>query len=162
MKPEFSDELISAFLDGELTADEQALVEQQLLDSPEHRKMFAELRALRESLQKLPNYQLDGQFHQRVMKKAERAMLSDAEQAGSETGSTRKQKTRRHRRKVLRRHRKLPRFRLMHPARSLGAALLGCRGGCRLPAAGRDLSSPRRTTFERRRASVARVGASLH
>ncbi|MEQ8788026.1 MAG: hypothetical protein RIC55_17090 [Pirellulaceae bacterium] len=76
MKRKFTDELISAFLDGELTAEEQALVEQELMDNLEHRKMFEELRALRNSLQSMPLHKLDDQFHQRVLRRAERAMLS--------------------------------------------------------------------------------------
>ena len=76
MSKKFSDELISAYLDGELTADEQAEVERALLDSAEHRRTFEELRALRQSLQSLPRFQLDKDFSQRVLRRAERAMLA--------------------------------------------------------------------------------------
>lgn len=78
MNEPFSDELISAFLDGELTADEQSLVEQTLMDSVEHRQVFEELRALRGSLQALPTHKLPGDFSQRVLRRAERAMLREA------------------------------------------------------------------------------------
>jgi hypothetical protein len=76
MNRKFSDELISAYLDGELTAEEKALVEEQLMDNVEHRKMFEELRALRASLQSLPLHKLDEKFHERVLRRAERTMLS--------------------------------------------------------------------------------------
>ena len=39
-------ELFSAYLDGELTADEQVRVEQVLATSPAARQLFEELRAL--------------------------------------------------------------------------------------------------------------------
>lgn len=74
MNESFSDELISAFLDGELTAEEQALVEQTLMDSVEQRHVFEELRALRGGLQSLPTHKLPADFSQRVLRKAERAM----------------------------------------------------------------------------------------
>lgn len=74
MNESFSDELISAFLDGELTAEEQALVEQTLMDSVEQRHVFEELRALRGGLQALPTHKLSADFSQRVLRKAERAI----------------------------------------------------------------------------------------
>ncbi len=54
MTSPFSDELISAYLDGELTAEEQARVEKQLRDDAELRRMCDELRALRFTLQAMP------------------------------------------------------------------------------------------------------------
>jgi len=79
MKREFSDELISAFLDDELNVDERKQVEQLLVDSAEHRQMFNELKALRGSLQNLPSYKLDGDFADRVVRLAEQAMASDSD-----------------------------------------------------------------------------------
>jgi len=76
MNPEFSDELISAYLDGELSAEEQKQVENALLDSAEHRRTFEELRALRRSLQSLPAERLDEGFAERVLRRAEREMLA--------------------------------------------------------------------------------------
>lgn len=49
-------ELISALLDGELAPDEQARVEDLLLDSAEHRQTFREMRALRDQIQSLPTH----------------------------------------------------------------------------------------------------------
>jgi anti-sigma factor RsiW len=48
------EELISAYLDGEATADERALVEQQLAESEEWRTVLDEVRSTRELLLGLP------------------------------------------------------------------------------------------------------------
>jgi len=76
MSQEFNDELISAYLDGELTADQQALVERKLNESREHQQMLNELSALRDSFEALPSYKLDEGFGQRVLRAAEREMLT--------------------------------------------------------------------------------------
>lgn len=81
MNEPFSDELISAYLDGELTAEEQSLVEQALVENAECRQLFEELRALRGSLQSLPSHRPPSGFSQRVIRRAERAMLQDSENA---------------------------------------------------------------------------------
>ena len=47
-------ELFSAYLDGELTAAEQAEVERVLAASPDARQLLEELRALSATLQALP------------------------------------------------------------------------------------------------------------
>ncbi len=86
MNQDFSDELISAYLDGELTAEEQTQVEQMLVESAEHRRLFEELRALRDSLQALPNYQLPDEFADRVLRRAQRAM-SESEASGQKSVS---------------------------------------------------------------------------
>ena len=68
-------ELFSAYLDGELTADEQVRVEQILATSPEARQLFEELRALGSTLQGLPQEKLDEDLSARVLEVAERRML---------------------------------------------------------------------------------------
>jgi anti-sigma factor RsiW len=78
MNEPFNDELISAYLDGELSPDEQACVEQTLVESAEFRQMFEELRALRGDLQILPGHRLPGDFSERVLQRAEQAMLREA------------------------------------------------------------------------------------
>ncbi len=88
MSNEFSDELISAFLDGELSAAQQQQVEQMLVDNADYRRMFNELRGLRESLQTLPSYELDDQFAGRVLQRAERAMLTGPETTSESTELT--------------------------------------------------------------------------
>jgi len=72
---DFPDELISAYLDGELSADDRARVEEQLMDSVEHRRMFEELKSLRRSLQELPGQSLDDAFAARVLQRAEQELL---------------------------------------------------------------------------------------
>jgi hypothetical protein len=74
---EFPDELISAYLDGELSPAEKVRVEEQLMDSPEHRRLFEELKSLRRSLQSLPAESLDDDFAARVLRRAERELLAD-------------------------------------------------------------------------------------
>jgi anti-sigma factor RsiW len=69
-------ELLSAYLDGELTAEEQALVERRLGDSAEFRQLHDELRALRAGLQALPRQQLDADFAESVVRRAERSRLA--------------------------------------------------------------------------------------
>ena len=68
-------ELFSAYLDGELTADEQVRVEQILATSPEARQLVEELRALGSTLQGLPQKKLDEDLSARVLQVAERRML---------------------------------------------------------------------------------------
>ncbi len=63
------EELISAYLDGELTSDEQALVERALLESERCRQVHDEFVALRGSLQSLPREQLDANFTGRVLER---------------------------------------------------------------------------------------------
>lgn len=70
MSVEFSDERISAYLDGELTAAERAEVDALLASNPELRQLVDELRALRSSLQNLPRATLGGGFSDRVMQRA--------------------------------------------------------------------------------------------
>jgi anti-sigma factor RsiW len=48
------EELLSAYLDGEVTAEERALVEARLSESQEWRTVLAEVRETRELLQGLP------------------------------------------------------------------------------------------------------------
>ena len=81
---EFHDELISAYLDGELTSEEQARVERALDENVELRQMFDELRVLRSTLQSLPREEPSSDWSQAVLRRAERAML--AAPAGSENG----------------------------------------------------------------------------
>lgn len=71
-----NEELISAYLDGELTAPEQAQVEQALAADARLRQMHDDLRALRGSLQSLPQHKLDAHFAERVLLAAKRAQES--------------------------------------------------------------------------------------
>ncbi|MEX0641776.1 MAG: zf-HC2 domain-containing protein [Pirellulales bacterium] len=73
------DELISAYLDDELSAEERARVERMLAEDAELRQTVDDLRALRASLQSLPRHRLDSSFSERVLREAERAMLASPE-----------------------------------------------------------------------------------
>jgi negative regulator of sigma E activity len=78
------EELISAYLDGELTGDELRTIEALLAESEEARQMLDELRSLQSGLRSLPKYSLDTDFSQAVLDRAERAMLT-GEGAGEES-----------------------------------------------------------------------------
>jgi len=69
------DELISAYLDGELTGNDLARAEQLLASQPDSRQMLDELMALRASLQALPQQKLGPDFAESVLRRAEREML---------------------------------------------------------------------------------------
>ena len=73
----FPDELVSAYLDGELSPAEKLRVEEQLMDSAEHRQLFEELKALRQGMQSLPQRKLDADFASRVLERAEKQLLSE-------------------------------------------------------------------------------------
>ncbi|MHB8972172.1 MAG: anti-sigma factor family protein [Pirellulaceae bacterium] len=77
MTSPFSDELISAYLDGELTVQEQAYVEEQLRENADLRRMCDELRALRATLQAMPVAEPPANFAERILRQAERRMLLD-------------------------------------------------------------------------------------
>ncbi len=70
-------ELISAFLDGEVTPEQQARVEERLVDNAEDRRLFEEMRAMRNGLQSLPRHELDRDLSEIVLRRAERAMLAN-------------------------------------------------------------------------------------
>ncbi len=68
--PKLIDEMISAYLDGELSDSEREYVERLVDADPQYRRMLEELQALRDSLKSLPRFQLDEGFHQRVLERA--------------------------------------------------------------------------------------------
>lgn len=69
MNPQESlpEELLSAYLDGELPSDERVRVEAWLASNPEHRRLFDDLQAIRRELQALPQQALDASFSDRVL-----------------------------------------------------------------------------------------------
>ncbi len=81
MRLEPTSELISAYVDGELTADEQAVVEQAMRDDPDVRRMHDELRTLRFTLQALPRYEPEQDLTERILRQAERTMLGGGDLA---------------------------------------------------------------------------------
>jgi negative regulator of sigma E activity len=70
MPLEYSDELLSAYLDGELSPAERAQVESQLAADPEARQLLDELRVLSSEVRSLPRYAAGSEFSQRVVQAA--------------------------------------------------------------------------------------------
>jgi hypothetical protein len=79
MKDLPQNELLSAYLDGELTAAEQADVERLLAADPAARQLLDELRTLSSALQSLPQQKLDEDLSVEVLRVAERRMLTEGE-----------------------------------------------------------------------------------
>jgi hypothetical protein len=75
MKREFPDELLSAFLDDELSPAERQQVEQHLAASEADRQLLTELKALRSDVAALPKVAVNPGFTDRVV----RAALAEAE-----------------------------------------------------------------------------------
>jgi hypothetical protein len=75
MTREFPDELLSAFLDGELSPDERAQVEKHLASSEADRLLLSELQALRSEVAALPPAAMSPDFADRVV----RAAVAEAE-----------------------------------------------------------------------------------
>lgn len=71
----WDDERLSAYLDGELSAPEQAQLEARLVVDPELRQLVDELRAVRQQLEILPEYHLQATFAEQVLRRAEQEML---------------------------------------------------------------------------------------
>lgn len=67
-------ELLSAYLDGELTAEEQARVERLLAADPEARQLVDELRALSSSVKALPPHAIGRDISEEVISRAQRQM----------------------------------------------------------------------------------------
>lgn len=70
-REELGDELLSAYLDGELSGDERREVERLLSEDPARRQALEELQALSGDFQTLPRYELADDFYQRVLAVAE-------------------------------------------------------------------------------------------
>jgi len=62
-------ELISAYLDGELSADERARVESWLAENPELRQFYDELVSLRSGMQSLPRHELEGDLAPSILRR---------------------------------------------------------------------------------------------
>jgi hypothetical protein len=86
MKNVPENELFSAYLDGELTAEEQAQVEQVLGKSPSARQLLDELSAVSDALQSLPAQSVGEDLGPAVLEKAERRMLGGSGDGQPGTG----------------------------------------------------------------------------
>ncbi len=84
-------ELLSAYLDGELTAAERAQVEQLLAADPAARQLLEEFRALGKTLQSLPREKLGEDLDSRVLQLAQRRMAAETPQQPQEMRSPEKQ-----------------------------------------------------------------------
>lgn len=72
MPDRVNDELISAYLDNEVTDEERAAVERALADSAETRMSFESLKQVQARMQAIPRLTLADDFHERVIREAER------------------------------------------------------------------------------------------
>ncbi len=72
----FSEELISAYLDGELSAADKTRVEHALRDDADLKALYSQLQTLRTTLQAMPRQQPDQDLTEWVLRQAERRMLS--------------------------------------------------------------------------------------
>lgn len=70
MTCEFPEELLSAYIDGELSPEERAMVEQQLDASAELRQVVDDLRNVSEQVKSLPRHKVDSGFADRVVQAA--------------------------------------------------------------------------------------------
>jgi hypothetical protein len=70
MPRDFPDELLSAYLDGELTPSERAQVEEHLQSCAADRQLLEELRALRRDVAALPRASVSHSFSERVIQAA--------------------------------------------------------------------------------------------
>jgi anti-sigma factor RsiW len=77
------EELLSAYLDGELSPAEQQRVEQALSDSAELRVTLGEFREIGAALRTMPRHSLPADFTSGVMQGIERRMLLDANKQSS-------------------------------------------------------------------------------
>ncbi len=67
MEPSASHELISAYLDGELSADECAAVQQMLREDSAARALLGELRSMQSSIRELPQLRLEEDFPEVIL-----------------------------------------------------------------------------------------------
>ncbi|HET6881877.1 MAG TPA: zf-HC2 domain-containing protein [Pirellulales bacterium] len=83
--PDFDEELLSAYLDGEASAAERARVEAWLAEQPESRQLLEELRSLKTSLERLPRTRLPHDFADDVLRQAEREVLTGRSEDNGDT-----------------------------------------------------------------------------
>ncbi|MBI3837959.1 MAG: zf-HC2 domain-containing protein [Planctomycetia bacterium] len=80
MAAEIREELLSAYLDGELSAEDRARVEKFLASSAEWRQLLDELRSVRSSMQSLARHKLPEDLCPAVLRRAERAGIGGPQQ----------------------------------------------------------------------------------
>ena len=88
MNEKIPEELISAYIDGELTSDEQVRVEQALLEDPRSQQLLEDLQALHDRLQAVPRSEPSQDYTQQILRRAERAILTEpSEMPGTSDGA---------------------------------------------------------------------------
>jgi anti-sigma factor RsiW len=75
---DFDDELLSAYVDGELTAEERAAVEARLQGDPRAARLVTELRSLSKAINSLPRETLGEDLRLRVQAEIEEARSAAA------------------------------------------------------------------------------------
>jgi hypothetical protein len=85
MNDESREELLSAYLDDELSAEERARVEAWLAEDAEFQRLYEELSSLRTELQSLPRHTLHEDLGPAVLRGAEQIVL-DGKQAAAKVG----------------------------------------------------------------------------
>ncbi len=71
------DELLSAYIDGELTGQQLVSIRKRLEKDSTARQVVAELRALSQALRSLPRESLNQEIRQQVLRRAQREMRTD-------------------------------------------------------------------------------------
>lgn len=79
----FDDELLSAYLDDEVTPEERARVDERLAADPAARQLLDELRSVSRAMKELPAATLGTDLRESVLRRAERAMLVSGELASA-------------------------------------------------------------------------------
>ena len=92
------EELISAYVDGELSSDERLLVERELQQSSDSRQLLEQLRLQRRMLQSLPRVRLAKDFSDSIVQRLEESKVA---QPAVETRESRKTSIRRQSLNVL-------------------------------------------------------------
>ncbi len=82
-----NEQLISAYLDGELTSDERQHVEQLLASNADYRQLLADLRAIMDGLRQLPRLSLDEGFVGRVIDQTRHAIQTTGDSEPPEEAS---------------------------------------------------------------------------
>jgi anti-sigma factor RsiW len=75
----FNEELLSGYLDGELSSEEQALVENIVSQDPQARQLLDDLEQLRHCLQEIPAQQPPDDVRQRVLEQIESTTEDNSE-----------------------------------------------------------------------------------
>jgi len=78
---DFDDELLSAYLDDELAAEERARVEQRLAEDLRAKQLLEELRAVSQAMKSVPSATVGSDLRDSILRRAERAMLVPGEQS---------------------------------------------------------------------------------